>query len=400
MNFAIGVLFGNTFALHTQTLKTIEKMKTIFTLLLVLFTHSVFATELKYAWQSGETYRFQATVNDDITMSMNMMGMSQSNTDRFATTSTFSLHIKSVDAAGTASAILFVEAFEVKDASGKLLASMRDIPAQAVKTDVKVDAKGRFEWVKKVTMLMTDEGSVLVSGSATENGVQASGQAGGQKVEVYAEFDPKTGQLKAGYSVSEVKQTKSKTVEVTQDTPEIDILPYAFLELMALPEGQIQQGDELHAQAGQMKTAVKATSLAGGVAALNISMATEKSQSMTQGSMQSRSGGSDMDMDMDMGMEDDFDDGFDDDFDDDFDSDFGEDTDLTQGDPMSAGMDPQDRAIMEGGMQSMPDMTADITSRFNYERGMFVDLSGTVTTEMDAMGMKMQTKSVLQMKEL
>lgn len=357
-------------------------MKLITTLFFALaLTFSLSATELNYKWKAGETYRFQANVTDDITMSMNMMGMSQSNTDQFKTTTTFSLKINSVDASGKADAVLFVEAFEVKDSEGNLLASLNDIPANAVKTDVTVDAKGHFEWVKKVTMLMTDEGSVLVSGSATENGVQASGQAGGTKVDVYAEFDPKTGTLKAGYNVSQVAQTKTKTVKIAEDTPEIDILPYAFLELMALPEGSVTQGDELNAQVGQMKTAIKTSSVSNGLAVLNITMATDKSASATQSSMSSKSGSDDMDMDFDMDMDmDGFDDGFDDGF--------------------GGGMAPEEKAMMQGSMQSMPDMTADITSRFNYERGMFVSLGGTVNTSMDTMGMKMTTKSRLEMKEL
>jgi hypothetical protein len=354
-------------------------MKSITTLFFALIlTFSLSATELNYKWKADETYRFQANVTDDITMSMNMMGMRQSNTDQFKTTTTFSLKINRVDAAGKADAVLFVEAFEVKDSKGNLLASLKDIPANAVKTDVTVDAKGHFEWVKKVTMLLTDEGPVLVSGSATENSVSASGQAGNTKVEVYAEFDPKTGSLKAGYSVSEVAQTKTKTVKVTQDTPEIDILPYAFLELMALPEGRVSQGDELNAQVGQLKTAIKATSVSNGLAVLNISMATDKSASATKSSMSGKSGddmGMDMDFDMDMDM-----DGFDDGF--------------------GGGMAPEEKAMMQGSMQSMPDMTADITSRFNYERGMFVNLSGTVNTAMNTMGMKVESKSVLEMKEL
>lgn len=357
-------------------------MKSITTLFFALvLTFSLSATELNYKWKAGETYRFQANITDDITMSMNMMGMSQSNTDQFKTTTTFSLKINSVDAAGKAHAVLFVEAFEVQDSKGNLLASLNDIPANAVKTDVTVDAKGHFEWVKKVTMLMTDEGSLLVSGSATENGVQASGQAGGTKVDVYAEFDPNTGTLKAGYNVSEVAQTKTKTVKITEDTPEIDILPYAFLELMALPEGRVTQGDELNAQVGQMKTAIKATSVSNGIAVLNISMATDKSASATKSSMSGKSGDDDMGMDMDFDMDMDMDmDGFDDDF--------------------GGGMAPEEKAMMQGSIQSMPAMTANISSRFNYERGMFVNLSGTVNTSMDTMGMKMDTKSVLEMKEL
>jgi len=351
-------------------------MKQLFTLMLALLVlANANATELAYKWQSGKTYRFQAVVTDDISMNVNMMGMQTSNTDRFNTNTTFSLNVKSVDATGKASAVLFVEAFEVKDGSGNLVASMRDIPANAVKTDVTIDKKGNFQFVKKITMIMTESGNVLVSGSAKENSVSASGQAGNTKVDVYAEFDPKTGTLKAGYSVSEVATTKTKTISIEQDSPEIDIIPYAFLELLALPEGNVEQGDVANIQAGQIKVAITAASVSGGVAALNIKTATDKSASPTKTKVDSKSSEGDFGMDMDMDM-----------------------------DNMMDDMDAEDQAMFQGGMQAqqqaMPDMTADITVRFNYEKGIFMDVNGTVNTNMSMMGMEVKSKSVLAMKAL
>lgn len=351
-------------------------MKHFFLMMLAMFVlASTNATELEYKWQTGKTYRFQAVVTDDISMNMNMMGMQTSNTDRFNTNTTFSLSVKNVDATGKASAVLFVEAFEVKDGSGKLVASMKDIPANAVKTDVTVDKKGNFQFVKKITMVMTESGNVLVSGSATENSVSASGQAGNTKVDVYAEFDPKTGTLKAGYSVSEVATTKTKTISIEQDSPEIDIIPYAFLELLALPEGSVTQGDVTNIQAGQVKVAITAASVTGGVAALNIKTATDKSASPTKTKVDSKSSEGDFEMDMDMDM-----------------------------DNMMDDMDAEDQAMFQGGMQAqqqaMPDMTADITARFNYDKGIFMDVNGTVNTNMSMMGMEVKSKSVLAMKAL
>jgi len=349
-------------------------MKQLFTLMLALLVlANANATELAYKWQSGKTYRFQAVVTDDISMNVNMMGMQTSNTDRFNTNTTFSLNVKSVDATGKASAVLFVEAFEVKDGSGNLVASMKDIPANAVKTDVTIDKKGNFQFVKKITMVMTESGNVLVSGSAKENSVSTSGQAGNTKVDVYAEFDPKTGILKAGYSVSEVATTKTKTISIEQDSPEIDIIPYSFLELLALPEGSVAQGDVTTIQAGQIKVAITAASVTGGVAALNIKTATDKSASPTKTKVDSKSSEGDFGMDMDMGS-------------------------------MMDDMDMEDQAMFHGGMQAqqqaMPDMTADITARFNYEKGIFMDVNGTVNTNMSMMGMEVKTKSVLGMKAL
>ena len=59
---------------------------------LAFFTgSSALATELNYNWQSGNTYRFQATSVDNVSMS----GMGMNMKDTFTLNSTFAIHIES-----------------------------------------------------------------------------------------------------------------------------------------------------------------------------------------------------------------------------------------------------------------------------------------------------------------
>ena len=97
---------------------------------------------------------------------------------------------------------------------------------------------------------MSAESNVLAYGNVDENSAQVGGQAGNMKVDAYAEFDPRTGKLKSGYSVQTLNTTKAVNVTVSEETQTIDILPYSFLELLALPEGDVMVNDQVKAQAG------------------------------------------------------------------------------------------------------------------------------------------------------
>jgi hypothetical protein len=48
----------------------------------------------------------------------------------------------------------------------------------------------------------------------------------------------------------------------------------------------------------------------------------------------------------------------------------------------------------------MPNLDCDFDSFFNYNEGMFSNVKGIVTTTINAMGMKMQVKSNLEMKKI
>ncbi|MES2589462.1 MAG: hypothetical protein V4622_10810 [Bacteroidota bacterium] len=327
------------------------------------------SAELNYIWVSGSAHHFSAVEVDNITTSM--MGMNM--TEQIKTTTDFVLLIKNVAANGYATGTLYLVNFRVTDSQNNVLASINDIPKSAIQGEVSVDKKGHFTFLKKVFLITSGSTNVLAYGSATDNSVQVGGQAGDMKVDAYAEFNPKTGALKAGYNVQEIKTTKKVSVKLDEETQMIDVFPYEFLELLALPEGVIAQGDKMSVKSGMYTMDITANSLQNGIAQLNTTLTTDKSADMFGGEAKGNQGGSEIDMNMNMGGIDGM-----------------GDMELTEDDKNAMGM-----------AKSMsPDMTCNINSSFNYSEGMFQSVSGTVNTNMDAMGMKMTVQSVLEMKKM
>lgn len=327
------------------------------------------AVDMNYMWKAGTFYQFSAIQTDDVSTSM--MGMSMK--DQFKTTTDFGLYISNVSPNGEASGMLYLLNFNVVDSKNHVLASIKDIPKSAIQSEVKVDKKGKFTFAKKIMLITTETGNVLAYGKADGNSIAVGGQAGNMQVDAYAEFDPKTGNLKAGYNVKEIKTTKKVSVTINENTDMVDVLPYDYLELLALPEGAVAQGDKATMRAGLYNIDVTTTSIANGLASLNYKMSTNKSNDMFTGNANTQSGtdGNGMNVSTE---------GF--------------------GDMGNIEMTGEDKEAMDMMKGMTPDMTCDITSSFNYATGMFDQVSGTMNTTMDAMGMKMEVKSFLQMKKL
>ena len=327
------------------------------------------AVDMNYMWKAGTFYQFSAIQTDNVATSM--MGMSMK--DQFKTTTDFGLYISNVTPQGEATGMLYLLNFNVVDSKNHVLASINDIPKSAIQSEVKVDKKGKFTFAKKIMLITTEAGNVLAYGKADGNSMSVGGQAGNMQVDAYAEFDPKTGNLKAGYNVKEIKTTKKVSVTVNENTDMIDVLPYDYLELLALPEGSVAQGDKATMRAGLYNIDVTTTSIANGLASLNYKMSTDKSKDMFTGNANTQSGtdGNGMNVSTE---------GF--------------------GDMGNIEMTGEDKEAMDMMKGMTPDMTCDITSSFNYATGMFDQVSGTMNTTMDAMGMKMEVKSFLQMKKL
>jgi hypothetical protein len=342
-------------------------------------TQNAGGVSLNYNWKPGTAHQFSAEVIDNVSTSM--MGMNINET--FKTTTEFVLYINSVASNGYALGTLYLTNFKITDSKNTVLASLNDIPKSAIQSEVTVDRKGVFTFNKKVYLITTETGNVLAYGNASNTSVQAGGQAGNMKVDAYAEFNPKTGTLKTGYSVKEIKATKKVDVKVTEDTEMIDLFPYDFLELLAVPEGTMAVGDNMEVKAGMYKTNVLVKSLSNGIAQLNTKMSTDKSADMFGGGAKGNSGGSTIDMQMDgqgkvegvEGMGD-------------LDS------------MMNMDLTKEDKAAMDMAKGMSPDMSADINYNFNYTEGMFQNVSGTVNTVMNAMGMKMTVLSVLNMRKM
>ena len=189
-------------------------MKQKLFLILAAFVLTSFTSEaqvsLKYKWESGTTYRFKANQKDDITMSA--MGMNMN--DIFNTETVFSLKVSNVLDNGKAEGMLFIESFKVTNKSGATVASLKDIPNEALKSIVEVDTKGKFTFKKIVYLIVEDGRNMLVSAEAKagQNSASGSAQVGDQKLSVHAEFDPKSGTIKAGYSMETVKKPALKTL--------------------------------------------------------------------------------------------------------------------------------------------------------------------------------------------
>ena len=236
---------------------------------LAFFTgSSALATELNYNWQSGNTYRFQATSVDNVSMS----GMGMNMKDTFTLNSTFAIHIESVQANGTAEGVIAIEAFKVVNKSGRVMGSLSGLPKTALRNLVEIDRKGNFKFKEIVYMVIDEKGdNMLVSAKVGPNGASGSAQMGDEKVTVHASFDPKTGKLSGGFSVEKVKKpaAKKKKVKVKQDAPKVDLLPTKFLELLKLPEGPVSPG-------ASFKMKMGATTIATSTPKVNATSATLK----------------------------------------------------------------------------------------------------------------------------
>lgn len=324
----------------------------------------LYGTELIYKWKANTSYNFSSIQKDDVTTSA--MGMNIQ--EKFITTVDFVLFIQSVDVNGTAKGKLFLVNYSVKDSKGTVLASLASLPKNAAQSDITVDKKGRFTFPKKVSLVTTPTGNYLVYAKADQNSASAGIQTSDEKVDVYAEFDPKTGKIKAGYTIQTLNTTKKVAVKENEESDHLDVFPYDFLEMLVLPDGKVAQGDKYNVSAGIYTVDIVVKSMANGIATLDEKISTSKNADMFRGSASGQTEEGSFNMS-----------GF--------------------GSVEGMEMDAEDQAAMDMTKGMAPDMSGTITSNFDYTNGMFVSIGGTLTTVMDAMGMKMTVKSVLEMKK-
>lgn len=232
------------------------------------------ATELSYRWKKGATYRFQVNSQDSVAMT----GMGLDVNARFSTRSVFALAIERVRPDGSAEASLNIESFEVRDPEGHTLSALSGLPRGALRNPVDIDRKGRFTFQEVVYLLVPESGgSVLVSGKASATGVSATGQAGDEQVTVYAEFDPRTGKLRGGATVKTVGKKKDKKMKVRQDAKKVDLVPRQFLEMLRLPDGDLEAGQSATVDLAGTKVSTEVVALDDKTARLKYTVQTEAS---------------------------------------------------------------------------------------------------------------------------
>ena len=324
--------------------------------------NSAFAAELVYKWAAGQQYRFASTSIDEISIS----GMGMSVKDEFTLDSTFSILIERVNSNGTAEGVIVVESFRVVNKAGRVIGSISDLPKDALRNLVEIDRKGNFTFKEIIYMIVNEKGdNMLVSAKVGTNGVSGSAQSGDEKMTLHASFDPKTGQMSAGYSIEKIQQPSStkKKVAVKQDATKVDILPGKFLELLKLPEGDIMPGESFSMSVANMTIKTKTSSISNDVASLETSITTGDGKNSGD-----RIGGNMGDMGGFGGM---------------------------------GGMDGMSMGDISGGM-STPQMfmNGSFESKFQVEKGMLHQIEGFLSTETKMNGISLKTTNKLTMKHL
>ncbi|MBM66535.1 MAG: hypothetical protein CMH55_09905 [Myxococcales bacterium] len=270
------------------------------------------AAELRYRWQAGQTQRFRVVSDDTVSLKVSGMGgmgamMGGMNAGGGMTTrmeTVFGLQVQRVRADGTAEAVLHIESFKVTDPKGRRLAGIDKLPPKALKQSVDVDPKGRFTFKEVVYILMDEKSgtSQLVSAKVGPNGASASAQMDGEKVSVYAEFDPKTGTMKGGYKIEKMAEppAKKKKVAVRRDAKKVDLLPTGFLEILRLPNGTVSVGSKTKAKIANYTMGLEVHGAPGGKLRIASTVGTEGDQPDLSGkaSVESDEGGG---FGMDMG---------------------------------------------------------------------------------------------------
>jgi hypothetical protein len=229
-------------------IKTATNMKASLFSLFFLFSFVSLQGQstLAYQWKPNASYKFKAIIKDKVSMGgSGMMGMMAMGGDlEFTTNSVFTLRISRVNADGSAAGTFFLNNFRVSDNQGNTLANMASLPASAIKADFIVNKKGDFTFTNLPMLVVREGGNLLVSSKVSKGGMASSttAQVGGEKVTLYAEFNPKTGALKGGYTAQTIGQPKTKPVTVMQDDETLDLIPTSFLDLMSLPDGKVAAG--------------------------------------------------------------------------------------------------------------------------------------------------------------
>lgn len=366
---------------------------------------NLFAEELNYQWKAGDAINYSATITDNLNMSM--MGMQMK--DKYTTTVDFVLLVNSVDAEGTASGRLYLMNYSVKNAKGMSVASLTNLPKDYVESDVTVNKKGQFTFANKLIFITTPTSNVLAIETTQNSQIGSNGgNAGPRSVNAYAEFDPKTGKLKPGYLPLKMKNTRKINIKENQESDKLYAMPYDILQALSMPEGDVSVGDHYTVTSGVYNIDILVNSLNNGIATIDQTITTNKSNDLFatnakgksgDGSMefemntnkqpatnQSNGSGNNSDMGMGMGMPD-------------------------MSSMMGGGMgnmgipsekqmnlSKEDQQAMDFGKSMMPNMNGKIQTTFDNTAGIFKLVKGNINTEINTMGVKMTVNSVVELK--
>ena len=257
-------------------------LKTLLFLFFVAFSQKINAQQLAYQWKEGTIYRFSATQTDDISTSGSMGGMGAVGgmdmgammqgtmpAMKFTTKSVFTLKIITKMPNGGAKGTFYLESFNVVDNKKNIIASLNNLPKSSVEADFLVDDKGNFTFIEIPFLVVREGVTFLVETKVKEGGMAASAEINGEKITLMAEFNPKTGQLKAGYTLATIAKPKAKKVEMKETDNTIDLIPTDFIDLLQLPQ-TTTVGEETKMQMFGTDITEKITALNNDQATINL----------------------------------------------------------------------------------------------------------------------------------
>ena len=351
-----------------------KNLLTISLLLCVLSFNSIAQNSLSYKWQANATYKFKAIQNDKIKMGGGgMMGMMAMAGDmEFKTESVFALKIDQVLANGSATGSFYLLNFKATDNKGNVLASMANLPKEAIEADFLVDKKGNFTFTK-IPILLCREGTTMLVETKVEKGEMAvSAEADGERVTLFAEFNPKTGSLKAGNTTAAIAKPKPKPITVKEDDETLDLVPTKFLDLLQLPEGPVAAGKVVKVKMYDTEIVEKIVDFTNNVATIHYDIKSLLNAKKFEKDAKKMAGDNDdeekegANSEMNMGIE-------------------------------EMGMPGMDN----GGTPDMgQEVSGDITLTFDNKKGMFNKMSGDIVSKSNMMGMEVSQKSKVLMTPL
>jgi hypothetical protein len=323
---------------------------------------------LSYKWKANSVYKFKSTQTDNIKMGgSGFMGMAAMAGDmKFTTESAFNLKINQVLPNGSARGSFLLTSFKVSDNQGNILANLSGLPSGSVKADFLVDKKGNFTFVKLPVLLRREGASMLVSTSLKNGQISATSEFEGEKVSLFAEFNPKTGALKGGYSVQTISKPKPKQVTVKEEDEILDIIPTDFLDLLEIPSGPISAGQTFKTKMYGTEIIEKVVSFSNNIARINFDVKSGIDSKKFENDAKKMAGEED-------------------------------------GDEMESGMGDIGMPGF-GGESETPqiaqEMTGNFTLDFDNGIGMIKSLAGTINTKSNMMGMEVEQKSNLKMNHI
>lgn len=353
---------------NSITMKIKTLLSSVFSLLL---SASVMAQGgLAYQWKPATQYKFKSVQNDKVEMGgSGMMGMmTMAGGMEFKTESTFSLNIDKVMPNGSATGSFVLNSFRVSDNKGNTLANISNLPKRAIEADFTVDKKGNFTFTEAPILVCRDNTTMLVSMKIDKGEMAGSAEVDGEKVTLFAEFNPKNGTLKAGYTAATVAKPKPKPVTVKEDDETIDLLPTEFLDLLVLPEGPVAEGQHMKTKMYDTEITETVTDYTNDVATLDFNIKSSLNARKFEKDAKQMAG----------------------------DTEEEEKEESDGGGDMTGGMFPGMEA--GGGTPDMGQQTnGDIKLIFDNGKGMMKEMSGTITSKTNMMGTEMSTKSVVKM---